>query len=175
VRPIDTAVLSVTMLRAGEATNVVPDACVVEGTVRTFRDEVLDLVERRMAAIAQHTCAAAGAQCDFEFLRRAPATVNHPREAAFAARVAAEVVGAQGARPQEAAMASEDFSFMLRAKAGAYAFIGNGDGAHRDGGHGDGPCMLHNPSYDFNDALIPIGATWWVRLAQAWLREPLPR
>ena len=66
-------------------------------------------------------------------------------------------------------MASEDFAFMLQAKAGAYCFIGNGDGAHRERGHGEGPCMLHNPSYDFNDALIPLGATYWVRLAEAWL------
>jgi hippurate hydrolase len=68
-------------------------------------------------------------------------------------------------------MASEDFAFMLQAKAGAYCFIGNGEGAHREHGHGDGPCLLHNPSYDFNDALIPLGATYWVRLAEAWLGD----
>ena len=72
-------------------------------------------------------------------------------------------------------MASEDFAFMLQAKAGCYAFIGNGDGAHRASGHGEGPCMLHNPSYDFNDDLIPLGATMWVRLAQAWLGQSLPQ
>jgi hippurate hydrolase len=170
-RPIDTAVLSVTMLHAGEATNVVPDHCEVEGTVRTFRSEVLDLIERRMAEISRHTCAAAGASCDFEFQRRAPATVNHRREAEFARRVMAGIVGEAAALPQEPAMASEDFSFMLQAKAGAYCFIGNGQGEHRASGHGDGPCMLHNPSYDFNDALIPLGATYWVRLAEAWLGE----
>jgi hippurate hydrolase len=174
VRPVDTVVVSVTMLHAGEATNVVPEACVVEGTVRTFRDEVLDLIERRMAAIAHRTCAAAGALCEFEFLRRAPATVNHRREAEFAARVAAQVLGPERALRQEPAMPSEDFSFMLQAQAGAYAFIGNGEGTHRDGGHGEGPCVLHNPSYDFNDALIPIGATFWVRLAEAWLAQTRP-
>jgi len=159
------------MLHAGEAGNVIPDACEIQGTVRTFRDEVLDLVERRMRQIAQHGCAAAGAHCEFEFHRRAPAVVNHRREAAFAACVMAGIVGADKALAQEPAMASEDFAFMLQAQAGAYGFIGNGDGAHREHGHGEGPCMLHNPSYDFNDALIPLGATYWVRLAEAWLAE----
>jgi hippurate hydrolase len=174
VRPIDTAVLSVTMLHAGEATNVIPERCEIQGTVRTFHDEVLDLVERRMGQIAEHTCAAAGARCEFEFQRRAPAVVNHRHEAEFARRVMAGIVGEAMALPQEPAMASEDFAFMLQAKAGAYCFIGNGDGDHRAGGHGAGPCMLHNPSYDFNDALIPLGATYWVRLAEAWLAQTPP-
>ena len=174
VRPIDTAVLSVTMLHAGEATNVIPDRCEIQGTVRTFRDEVLDLVERRMGHFAEHSCAAAGARCEFEFHRRAPAVVNHRHEAEFARRVMAGIVGEAQALPQEPAMASEDFAFMLQAKAGAYCFIGNGDGDHRAGGHGAGPCMLHNPSYDFNDALIPLGATYWVRLAEAWLAQTHP-
>jgi hippurate hydrolase len=174
VRPIDTAVLSVTMLHAGEATNVIPERCEIQGTVRTFRDEVLDLVERRMGQIAEHTCAAAGARCEFEFQRRAPAVVNHRHEAEFARRVMAGIVGEAQALPQEPAMASEDFAFMLQAKSGAYCFIGNGDGDHRAIGHGAGPCMLHNPSYDFNDALIPLGATYWVRLAEAWLAQTHP-
>jgi len=84
-RPIDTAVLSVTMIHGGEATNVVPEACTIEGTVRAFRDDVLDLIERRMRAIAEHTCAAYEAACTFEFNRRAPPVVNHTHEALFAA------------------------------------------------------------------------------------------
>ena len=174
VRPIDTAVLSVTMLNAGEATNVVPSHCEIQGTVRTFREDVLDLIERRMGEIARHTCAAAGARAEFEFHRRAPAVVNHRYEAEFARGVMAGIVGSAMALPQEPAMASEDFAFMLQAKAGAYCFIGNGDGDHRAHGHGEGPCMLHNPSYDFNDALIPLGATYWVRLAEAWLAPTHP-
>ena len=71
-------------------------------------------------------------------------------------------------------MPSEDFAFMLEAKPGCYAFIGNGEGAHRSGGHGDGPCMLHNPSYDFNDQLLPTGAAYWVALARGWLAAPPP-
>ena len=174
VRPIDTAVLSVTMVHAGEATNVVPSHCEIQGTVRTFREDVLDLIERRMGQIARHTCAAAGAQCEFDFHRLAPAVVNHRYEAEFARSVMAGIVGEAMALPQEMAMASEDFAFMLQAQAGAYCFIGNGDGAHRAHGHGEGPCMLHNPSYDFNDALIPLGATYWVRLAEAWLAQTHP-
>ena len=172
-RPIDAAVLSVTMPHAGEATNVVPDHCEIQGTVRTFRSEVLDLIELRMAEVSRHTCAA-GARCDFEFQRRAPTTVNHRREAEFARRVMADIVGEVEALSQQPAMASEDFSFMLQAKADAYCFIGNGDGEYRASGQGEGQCMLHNPSYDFNDTLIPLGATYWVRLAKAWLGAPPP-
>ncbi|MBL0088720.1 MAG: amidohydrolase [Ideonella sp.] len=174
LNPLDTGVLSVTMLHGGEATNVVPDSCRIEGTVRTYSVAVLDLIERRMREIALQTCAAHGVTCDFEFLRRAPPVVNHVREAEFAARVIAGIVGPALARVQEPAMASEDFAFMLQAKAGCYAFIGNGEGDHRHPGHGAGPCMLHNPSYDFNDTLIPLGATYWVRLAKAWLAAPRP-
>jgi hippurate hydrolase len=68
-------------------------------------------------------------------------------------------------------MGAEDFAFMLQARPGAYCFIANGDGSHREFGHGAGPCTLHNPSYDFNDDLIPLGATYWVRLAEEWLAK----
>jgi len=174
-RPIDTAVLSVTMIHAGEATNVVPDTCVIEGTVRTYRAEVTDLIERRMRQLAEHSCAAFEARAEFEFLRRAPAVVNHPHEAAVAQRVAARLCAPGLAMPQEPAMPSEDFAFMLQARPGAYAFIGNGDGDHRTPGHGEGPCMLHNPSYDFNDALLPLGTAWWVDLVKDWLGSPPPQ
>ena len=89
-------------------------------------------------------------------------------EANFARRVMAGIVGEDNVLVQEPAMTAEDFAFMLQAKPGAYCFIANGDGAHREMGHGGGPCMLHNPSYDFNDDLIPLGATYWVRLAEEW-------
>ena len=168
-RPLDTAVLSVTLMHGGEARNVIPDRCTLEGTVRAYRSEVVDLIEQRMRQIAEHSCAAFEARCEFEFLRRAPAVVNHPREAAVAARVIQRIVGPGLAMTQEPAMPSEDFAFMLQAKPGAYAFIGNGDGLHRDLGHGEGPCMLHNPSYDFNDALLPLGARYWVELVREWL------
>ncbi len=168
-RPIETAVISVTMIHAGEATNVVPDSCEIQGTVRTFTDETLDLVERRMKVIAESTCAAFEAGCEFEFKRNYPATVNHPAETEFARQLLGEVVGADNVLDFEPTMGSEDFSYFLQAKPGCYFLIGNGDGTHREGGHGMGPCMLHNPSYDFNDDLIPLGATAWVRLAEKWL------
>jgi amidohydrolase len=168
-KPVDAGVISVTMVHAGEATNVVPDSCEMQGTVRTFTLEVLDLIEQRMQQIAENICAAFGATCEFEFVRNYPPTVNHPAETAFARRVMAGIVGADNVRPQEPTMGAEDFAYMLQARPGAYCFIGNGDGAHRDIGHGGGPCTIHNPSYDFNDELIPLGATYWVRLAEDWL------
>jgi len=171
VKPIDAGVVSVTMIHAGEATNVIPDSCELQGTVRAFREDVLDLVEKRMRQIAEHTCAAYDARCEFEFVRNYPATVNSAPEAEFARKVMASIVGAENVLVQEPTMGAEDFAFMLQAKPGAYCFIANGDGAHREFGHGPGPCMLHNPSYDFNDDLIPLGATYWVRLAEEWLAQ----
>jgi len=171
-KPVDAGVISVTMIHAGEATNVVPDRCELQGTVRTFSVEVLDMIERRMRQVAEHVCAAHEAQCEFEFARNYPPTINSEAEALFARAVMADIVGESNVQAQEPTMGAEDFAYMLQAKPGAYCFIGNGDGAHREMGHGGGPCMLHNPSYDFNDDLIPLGATYWVRLAEAWLTRP---
>ena len=170
IKPIDAGVISVTMIHAGEATNVIPNTCELQGTVRTFSLAVLDLIEQRMKQITDHICAAFAMTCDFEFKRNYPPTINSAFEAEFARRVMASIVGADKVTAQEPTMGAEDFSFMLQAKPGCYAFIANGDGTHRDMGHGGGPCMLHNASYDFNDELIPLGATYWVRLAQAWLK-----
>ena len=169
VRPIDAAVVSVTMVHAGEATNVIPDTVELQGTVRTFSLAVLDQVEQRMRDITQHLAAAHGVQVEFEFVRNYPPTINTQAEADFAKKVMAEVVGTGRVLEQEPTMGAEDFAYMLQAKPGCYAFLYNGDGSHRDLGHAGGPCTLHNPSYDFNDALIPLGATYWVRLAEAWL------
>jgi amidohydrolase len=169
-RPIDAGVISVTMIHTGEATNVVPDVCEIQGTVRTFTLEVLDLIEQRMGEIARHTAAAYGCEVEFSFHRNYPPTINHPEETAFVRRVMGEVVGPENVLDFEPTMGAEDFSYFLQHKPGAYFLIGNGDGTHREGGHGLGPCVLHNPTYDFNDELIPLGATLWVRLAEAWLK-----
>ena len=171
-KPVDAGVISVTMIHAGEATNVVPDSVELQGTVRTFTVEVLDLIEKRMRQIAEHTCAAHDATCEFEFVRNYPPTINSPAEAEFARKVMTTIVGEERVLAQEPTMGAEDFAYMLQAKPGAYCFIANGDGAHREMGHGGGPCMLHNPSYDFNDDLIPLGATYWVKLAEEWLAQP---
>ncbi len=169
-KPVDAGVISVTMIHTGEATNVVPDHCELQGTVRTFSIEVLDMIEQRMRDVAAHTCAAFGATCTFEFERNYPPTINHPAEASFAREVMSSIVGADNVTQQEPTMGAEDFSYMLQATPGAYCFIGNGDGVHREMGHGEGPCTLHNPNYDFNDALIPLGGTYWVKLVEASLR-----
>ena len=171
-KPVDAGVISVTMIHAGEATNVVPDSVELQGTVRTFTTEVTDLIEKRMRQIAEHHCAAHDATCEFEFVRNYPPTVNSATEAEFARKVMAGIVGEANVLVQEPTMGAEDFAFMLQAKPGAYCFIANGDGAHREMGHGGGPCTLHNPSYDFNDDLIPLGATYWVKLAEEWLAQP---
>ena len=171
-RAIDPGVISVTMIKAGEATNVVPDSCELQGTVRAFSIAVLDMIERRMRQIAEATSQAFEATCEFSFKRNYPPTINHPRETEFVRGVLAGFAGEHNVREFEPTMGAEDFSFFLLEKPGCYFLIGNGDGGHRVSGHGGGPCMLHNPSYDFNDALIPLGGSMWVRLAQAWLNAP---
>ncbi len=168
--PLDTAVLSITQIHAGSATNVIPDEAVLIGTVRTFTTPVLDLIEQRMGEIARHCAAGFNATVDFQFKRNYPPLVNHARETAFAVEAMTAVVGADKVNADtEPTMGAEDFAFMLQEKPGCYVFIGNGEGDHRAGGHGLGPCQLHNASYDFNDNLLPIGASYWVRLAEMQL------
>jgi hippurate hydrolase len=174
MRPIDTGLISVTMINAGEATNVVPDTCVLQGTARTFTTEVLDLIEERMRRIAEATSHAFDATCEFIFKRNYPPTVNHPEATKFARELLSGLVGAHNVKEFEPTMGGEDFSYFLLEKPGCYFLIGNGDGTHRPSGHGSGPCMLHNSSYDFNDELIPLGGSMWVCLAESWLNGPAP-
>ena len=173
-RPIDPGVISVTMIHTGEATNVVPDSCEIQGTVRTFTLDVLDMIERRMRQVAEGVAATFELSVEFTFRRNYPPTINHDNETAFVGRVLTDMVGAANVQPFEPTMGAEDFSFYLQHKPGCYFLIGNGDGSHRIGGHGMGPCMLHNPSYDFNDELIPLGGSMWVRMAEEWLNSPKP-
>ncbi|MFJ7568193.1 M20 aminoacylase family protein [Herminiimonas sp. NPDC097707] len=170
--PIDAAALSITQIHAGSTTNVIPDNASLIGTVRTFDLKVLDLIENRMRAIAEHTAQAFDATVEFHFKRNYPPLINHSEETAFAVDILQGIVGAEHVDAQvEPTMGAEDFAFMLQDKPGCYVFIGNGEGDHRVAGHGLGPCNLHNPSYDFNDDLLPIGATYWVRLAEAFLKQ----
>ncbi|MDT4292300.1 M20 aminoacylase family protein [Methylomonas sp. MO1] len=167
--PLDSGLISVTMVHAGEATNIIADTCVLAGTVRTFSNQLLDLIETRMREIARHICLAHGMECDFEFKRSYPPTVNH-REAVETSRsVMTSIVGDRHVLEQKATMGAEDFAFMLQKLPGSYCFIGNGSGDHRSIGHSAGPCTLHNTSYDFNDDILPLGATYWVRLVEACL------
>jgi len=171
-RPIDSAVLSITMIHAGEANNVIPDSATIGGTVRTFDTAVTDLIEEGMRRIAQGTAQAHLAAAQVTFERNYPPTINHLREAQLAAAVGDAVLGAgKVVRGIDPTMGAEDFAFMLQHRPGAYLFLGNGTaaGAHRAEGHGAGPCTLHNASYDFNDELIPIGASYWVQLVGHYL------
>jgi len=171
-KPVDAGVISVTMIHAGDATNVVPNSCELQGTVRTFSIGVLDLIEERMRQVAHHVSAAHGATVDFEFHRNYPPTINHEGPSAFVRQVLTDLVGADAVHPQEPTMGAEDFSYMLLEKPGCYFFMANGSGDHRMPGHGEGPCTLHNPSYDFNDDLIPLGGSAWVNLVHAYFAKP---
>ncbi len=169
--PADTAVLSVTQIHTGSADNVIPTDAVVRGTVRTFSTEPLDLIEKRIGEIVMHTAAAFDMQAEYRFTRNYPPTINHPAEADLAATVLRDLVGEANVDADTVpSMGAEDFAFMLQAVPGCYVWIGAGQGDHRDSGHGMGPCMLHNGSYDFNDDLIPLGASYWVRLVQHWFK-----
>jgi amidohydrolase len=165
--PLDTAVLSITQIHAGSATNIIPGEAVMVGTVRTFTTPVLDSIEQRMQEMASGIAAGFNATVDFGFKRNYPPLVNHPEQTAMAIDAMRAVVGTDKVDANvEPTMGAEDFAFMLQARPGCYVFLGNGEGDHRAAGHGLGPCQLHNASYDFNDHLLPIGASYWIRLAE---------
>jgi hippurate hydrolase len=170
-RPIDAAVISITQFHAGETTNVIADTARLGGTVRTFTLDVLDLIERRMHEIAHQVAGAFDCKANLEFIRNYPPLINDEQQTQFASSVMKELVGEERVNTRiDPTMGAEDFAFMLQKKPGCYVFLGNGDGDHRTAGHGMGPCHLHNPSYDFNDQIIPVGVNYWVRLAQTFLR-----
>jgi hippurate hydrolase len=161
VSPIDTAVVSLCAMHAGNpgAMSVIPAHATLVGTVRTFRPATQDMIERRLAELIPAIAAAFGAKATLKYERVYPATINHPAQAAFAADVAESLVGAANVvRNLDPSMGSEDFSFMLQAKPGAFARLGQG-GA-------EGGCFLHNSRYDFNDAVIPLGAGYLASLAE---------
>ncbi len=162
--PQESIVLSITKITASDATNIVAEQCVMEGTVRCFTKDNVDMVEARMQKLTTDLCHAFGAKGELVFARNYPPTINHEAQTQHARRVAATVVGEAKVIPFEPVMGAEDFSYFLQEKPGCYLMIGNGDGEHRDRGHGLGPCALHNPSYDFNDTLLPIAASVWVAL-----------
>ena len=166
------ALLAVTQIQGSGAPNVIPDEAWVGGTVRTFSNEATDKIENGLRQLAEGIAQAHGCRAEINFRRASPPVVNHEKEARFAAEVMREVVGAD--RVDEnlpAVMGAEDFAHMLRVRPGCYAFIGNGDGGHRLPDHGPGPCIIHNTSFDFNDEIIPIGASYFVRLAHRWLSQ----
>ena len=170
--PLDPAVISVTQIRAGDAINVIPEFATLAGTVRTFKDETLDALEAQMGQIAHHICASFGAQSDFVFKRNYPSLINDAESTAFIRQVLEELEGVEAVYDDlDPTMGAEDFAFMLKVKPGSYVWLGNGDGDHRSAGHGLGPCMLHNPSYDFNDGVLGLGVSAWVALSQRFLKS----
>ncbi|GHC95279.1 hydrolase [Pseudorhodoferax aquiterrae] len=164
------ALLAVTQIQGSDAPNVIPDEAWVGGTVRTFSVDALDKIEARLRHLATHIAQAHECEAQVMFRRASPPVVNHPAEARFAAEVMREIVGdALVDENLPGVLGAEDFAHMLMERPGCYAFLGNGDGDHRMAGHGPGPCIIHNTSFDFNDEIIPIGASYFVRLAERWL------
>jgi len=161
VGPLDSAVVSLCSIQAGhpQAMSVIPREAVISGTVRSFRTQTQDMIEARLTQLAEQIAAGFGAKARVAYERLYPATVNTHDEAMFGAEVAAELVGpAQVIRDLDPSMGAEDFAFMLEQRPGAYFRIGQG-GA-------ESGCFLHNPRYDFNDAILPLGAALFVRLAE---------
>jgi len=163
VKAIDSAVISLCAMRAGElgAMSVIPETATLVGTVRTFSASVQDLLERRLHEMCSAVALGFGASATVHYERMYPATINSAAEAGFAAEVAQSLVGAENVmRDLEPSMGAEDFSFMLQVKPGAYLRIGQGDEM------GPGSCPLHNSRYDFNDAILPLGAALHASLVE---------
>jgi hippurate hydrolase len=164
VDPVEPAVITIGFMRGGSAYNVIPDELHIGGTVRSFRPEVRDLLERRMGEVAHGTAALHGATAEFTYRRGYPPTINHAAEAGFAADVAAEICGEEQVERNVApSLGGEDFSYMLQAVPGAMLWLGNGPG--------EGGCLLHNARYDFNDSALPVGVSFFARLAERFLQK----
>jgi hippurate hydrolase len=157
VDPLDSGVISICMFHSGEALNVIPQTAELKGTARSLTPHVRDLFERRIVEVAESTARLHGATAKVVYERKYPVTSNHQRQTEIAAGVAAQVSGADKVNTNVApVMGGEDFSFMLEARPGAFIFIGNGDTPG-----------VHHPKYDFNDAAIPVGISYWARLAES--------
>ena len=155
VNPLDAVVVSTCIVRAGEAFNIIPQGTTLIGTIRTLSEKVRTQTHARMRAIAEGTAALFGATAQTSFEGDVPVTVNDAEKTKFAQRVAGEVVGEGNVKEMRPIMGAEDFSHMLRKRPGAFIMLGNGIGPG-----------LHNPGYNFNDAAIPLGVSYWVRLAE---------
>jgi hippurate hydrolase len=162
LHPCESAVVSVTQIHGGEAWNIIPDDAVLRGTIRTFKPEVQALIERAVERLCSGIASAFGAQITVKFDHRYPPTVNSVAETELCRRVAGALFGESKVRKDELpSMGAEDFAYMLREKPGCYVWLGNGPGT--------GGCTLHNPHYDFNDDILPLGVSYWVKLAETAL------
>ena len=159
VDPLKSAVVSITMVQAGNTDNVIPQTVRLRGTARSLAEDVRALLEERLHAIVEHTAAAFGAKATLKYRRNYPVLVNHERQTEFAASVAKDIAG-EGRVDTELPpmMGAEDFSFMLNERPGAFIWVGNGDSAG-----------LHHPKYNFNDEAIPFGTSYWVKLVETAL------
>jgi hippurate hydrolase len=156
VDPIESGVVSICMFHAGNAGNVIPQTAELTGTARALTPEVRDILERRVLEVCDGTAKQFGAKINGIYKRDYPVTRNHPRQTDFAANIAREIAGPDKVDANTVpVMGGEDFSFMLEARPGAFIFMGNGDSAG-----------LHHPKYDFNDAALPVGASYWARLVE---------
>jgi amidohydrolase len=168
VAPLNSAVVSITMVDAGYASNVIPNEMNLTGSLRYFTKEVGDGVKENIKNIVNGISSSMGATAIFESIPNYPATINIPKHAELCANAAAMVVGNKNVlRSEPPTMGSEDFAFLLNASEGAYIWIGNGlvpEDSPRGG------CMLHNTQYDFNDEILPIGTSYWVQLVQNILK-----
>jgi len=159
VDPLESAVVSVCMFEAGHTDNVIPQHAFLRGTARSFTPQVRELLHKRIGEVVEGTARIYGASAKINYTSGYPVVVNHERQTAFAAEVAGEIVGKDKVDTNvPPVMGAEDFSFMLQERPGAFIFIGNGDSAG-----------LHHPAYDFNDEAIPVGTSYWVRLAESAL------
>lgn len=166
VDPRDMAVVSVGAIHGGDAPNVIPGEVQLRLSVRAYRPEVRAMLRERITALAQVQAAALGAQAEVDYHWRYPALVNDVVSTVFAREVARDWLGEQALIPDlQPLTGSEDFSFMLEQCPGSYLIVGNGVGDT----HGTGGCMVHNPGYDFNDRILPLAATYWVKLARRFL------
>jgi len=160
--PLEPAVLSITQFHAGEAYNAIPDRAILRGTVRTLSEAMRQQLETQMAEVSEGVTRAHGLRGEFRYQRGYPATINTATEADLCARVARRLVGGDKIHTDlRPSMGGEDFAYFAEQRPSCYVWIGNGPG--------EGGCTLHNPRYDFNDALLPIGASYWVRLAETAL------
>ncbi|HEV3178149.1 MAG TPA: M20 aminoacylase family protein [Stellaceae bacterium] len=164
ISPFDTAVVSVTQIHGGDAYNIIPEDVQIRGNCRSYRTEVMDRIEATIRRVAENTAAASGTTARLDCRRGYPPLVNHPRETEIACDAAALVVGEPNVdRNGAPRMASEDFSYMLEARPGAFIFLGNGNS--------EGSCDVHNPRYDFNDEILAVGASYFARLVETTLAK----
>ncbi|MGD1887096.1 MAG: M20/M25/M40 family metallo-hydrolase, partial [Cohaesibacteraceae bacterium] len=158
--PLESIVVSVTTIHAGDADNVIPERVKMTGTVRTLIPQMRELAERRIGEIVDQVAGAMGCTATLYHERNYPVVVNHARETDFAATIAAKVAGPDKVDTDMApVMGGEDFAFMLEGRPGAFIFTGNGEDS----------ANLHSPHYDFNDDIIPLGASYWVELVETRL------